>query len=140
MRKTITVVTHSDLAGLRGLIDAGKRVLTRDRAHVESLEEKLTRSEIVPDHQMPPNVVRMNSQVRIQDLDASSRLDYTLVFPQDADIAEHRISVLAPLGTAMLGQSSGDEIEWNVPGGVRRIKVEDVRPKPQGIRTAAGHA
>jgi regulator of nucleoside diphosphate kinase len=137
MRNTITLLTDSDAARLLELIEAGKRAVTRDRDHVEELEEKLTRSEIVPDHNMPPNVVRMNARVRIRDLDAATILDYTLVFPEDADIAEGRISVLAPLGTAMLGQWVGDEIEWLVPGGARRIKVEDVRFQPRELRIAA---
>ena len=63
------------------LVESAKRVLTRDRHHVESLEEKLARAEIVPTHEISPNVVRMNLQVRIKDLDADRQLDYTLVFP-----------------------------------------------------------
>ena len=137
MRNTIIVLTDSDATRLRGLIEAGKRAVSRDRDHVEQLEEKLTRSEVVPEHHMPPNVVRMNAQVRIRDLDAATILDYILVFPQDADITEGRISVLAPLGTAMLGQWVGDEIEWLVPGGARRIKVEDVLFQPPESRKAA---
>ena len=69
--------------------------------------------------------------------DAKTILDYTLVFPQDADIGEGRIPVLAPLGTAMLGLWFGDEIEWLVPGGARRIKVEDVRFQRREFRIAA---
>jgi len=137
MRNTIIILTDSDAARLRGLIEASRRTVTRDRDHVEKLDEKLTLSEIVPDHHMPPNVVRMNARVRIRDLDAKTILDYTLVFPGDADIAEGRISVLAPLGTAMLGQWVGDELEWVVPGGSRRIKVEDVRFQRREFRTAA---
>lgn len=137
MRKQTIVLADSDVTKLRRLNESAKRVLTRDRHHVESLEEELDRAEIVPAHEISPDIVKINSQVRIKDLDAGRQLHYTLVFPQDADIADNRLSVLAPLGTAILGYRVGDEIDWEVPGGVRRIKVEDVQHQPRAFRTAA---
>ena len=131
MRKQSIVLTDSDSSRLQSLVEFAKRAFTRDRHHVESLEEKLSCAEIVRAHEISPNVVRMNSRVRIRDLDAGRHMDYTLVFPQDADIADNRISVLAPLGTAILGSGIGEEIRWEVPGGVRRVKVEDVHDRPR---------
>jgi regulator of nucleoside diphosphate kinase len=56
---------------------------------------------------------------------------YSLVFPQEADASEGRISILAPVGTAMIGYRVGDVIEWEVPSGLRRLKVEDVLYQPE---------
>jgi regulator of nucleoside diphosphate kinase len=62
-------------------------------------------------------------------------MTYTLVFPEQADYEVRRISVLAPIGTAMLGQREGDEFEWVVPDGPVRLRVEKVIYQPE----AAGH-
>jgi len=73
----------------------------------------------------------MNSQVRIRDLEAGRVMVYTLVFPQDADASQGKISVLAPIGTALLGYRVGDMIECKVPAGVKRLRVEEVLYQPE---------
>jgi regulator of nucleoside diphosphate kinase len=65
--------------------------------------------------------------VTVTDLDSGREHEYTIVFPRDADLSAGRISVLAPIGTALLGYAEGDEIEWNVPGGVRRLRIDSVQ-------------
>ncbi len=73
----------------------------------------------------------MNSRVRLSDISKAEKLVYTLVFPRDADSATGRISVLAPVGTAILGCRVGDIIEWQVPAGTRRLKIEEVLYQPE---------
>jgi regulator of nucleoside diphosphate kinase len=73
----------------------------------------------------------MNSRVRLLDLDTRIAVEYTLVYPGESDLAKGKISVLAPVGAAMIGYREGDEIEWNVPGGRRRFKVEAVLYQPE---------
>jgi regulator of nucleoside diphosphate kinase len=65
----------------------------------------------------------MNSTVELEDLEDGEILTYTLVFPENADIESGRISILAPLGMAMLGFKVGDEFEWPVPAGTLRVRV-----------------
>jgi regulator of nucleoside diphosphate kinase len=77
----------------------------------------------------------MNSTVRLRDLDADETLEFTLVYPRDADPDEGRVSVLAPIGTALIGYRAGDVIQWPVPAGTTRLKVEDVVYQPE----SAGH-
>jgi regulator of nucleoside diphosphate kinase len=77
----------------------------------------------------------MNSTACLIDLDTGEELVYTLVFPKDADIQQNKISVLAPIGTAMLGYSIGEIFEWRVPDGVRRLKVKELLYQPE----ASGH-
>ncbi len=101
------------------------------RKDLESLEEELARAEIVSPEDIPPDVVTMNSKVVLRDIDTSERMTYTLVFPNKANIKTGAISVLAPIGTAILGYAKGDIIEWPVPSGVRRICIEEVLYQPE---------
>lgn len=72
------------------------------------------------------DVVTMNSTVVLRDLETGERETYTLVFPHEANIAEGRLSVLAPIGTAILGEHVGDDVHWRVPGGWRRLTIEKI--------------
>ena len=129
------LVTRSDMKELEQLLDLRGVSQARDRRHLETLAQELERAEVVPSERIPPDVVTMHSHVIVRDLDTGRDTGYTLVFPLDADINEGRISVLAPIGTALLGYREGDEIEWSVPGGVRRLKVVKVTYQPE----ASGH-
>ena len=73
----------------------------------------------------------MNSRADIVDLDSGETVTFTLVFPADANADEGRISVLAPIGAGMLGYRVGDEFEWQVPQGMRRMKVTKVHYQPE---------
>ncbi|HEX6178392.1 MAG TPA: nucleoside diphosphate kinase regulator [Thermoanaerobaculia bacterium] len=81
--------------------------------------------------EIPPDVVTMNSTVRVTDVDAGSTHVYTIVFPADADYEKGRISILAPLGTALLGFRVGDTVDWNVPRGVRRLHIDEIVYQPE---------
>ena len=76
-------------------------------------------------------MITMNSKVCLQDLDSGEDLVYTLVFHGDADLESGRISVLAPVGTAMIGYRKGDRITWSVPGGLKRLKVKKILYQPE---------
>jgi regulator of nucleoside diphosphate kinase len=106
------------------LIDDAKRLAPRGNEYLESLAAELDRGIRVAPTEIPPDVVTMNSRVRLVDLDTNEEMVYTLVFPDDADIAQSKISVLAPIGTAMLGYRVGDTFEWQVPNGTRRLRVK----------------
>ena len=81
--------------------------------------------------EIPPDVVTMNSTVRVTDVDAGTTHVYTIVFPADADYEKGRISILAPLGTALLGFRVGDTVDWNVPRGVRRLHIDEIVYQPE---------
>ncbi|MDR4458971.1 MAG: nucleoside diphosphate kinase regulator [Nitrospirales bacterium] len=99
--------------------------------HLESLIEELDRAHIVLPEDIPADVVTMNSRVRLSDPSKEEDLIYTLVFPRDADSGAGKISVLAPIGTAILGYRVGDIIEWPVPLGTRKVKIEEVLYQPE---------
>ena len=73
----------------------------------------------------------MRSKVRLRDVNTGEGMVYTLVFPAEANFEEGKISVLAPVGTAMLGYRVGSRIEWQVPSGLRRLKVEEILYQPE---------
>lgn len=124
-------ITESDKARLENLFDDISSLWKWDRRYLDALREELERAEVVAAADIPADVITMNSQVRVRDLAAGKVTVYTLVFPRDADFSRNRISILAPIGTALLGSRVGDVIEWKVPAGIRRLKVESVLYQPE---------
>lgn len=124
-------ITEADMKRLRPLIE----VLKNSRDDLRSLEAELAHARVVAPSDVPPDVITMNSKARLRDLRSGEEMTYTLVFPDKAIIEHGKISVVAPIGTAMLGQRVGDEFEWEVPSGLVRLRVEEVLYQPE----AAGH-
>lgn len=102
------------------------------------LEAELERAEVVEPKDMPPDVVTMNSTVRFRIESTSEEFSLTLVYPKDVDAKGGTISVLAPVGSALLGLSQGDEIEWPGPGG-KKLKVRIVEVSYQPERAGEYH-
>jgi regulator of nucleoside diphosphate kinase len=125
------LVTEDDMDRLRNLVRASRRSARRDQDHLAELDRELDHAEVVAVAEVPADVVTMHSVVRVRDLDSGARIDYRLVFPADADIERRRISVLAPIGTALIGYRAGDRIEWTTPGGTRHLEVEAVLYQPE---------
>jgi regulator of nucleoside diphosphate kinase len=128
-------ITEFDLSRLKELVNVGISFKERDRDYLESLRNELDRAHVVEPTAIPHDVVTMNSQVRIEDMDTGEQNIYTLVFPSDARIAERKVSILAPIGTAMLGYRVGDTVDWPVPAGTRKVRIKEIPYQPE----AAGH-
>lgn len=129
-------VTASDRKLLLALLEGRRMYGREDRRTLEALEEELDRAVVVD--AVPPDVVTVGSLVHLVDLDSGEDLLFTVVFPSRANADEGRISVLAPLGTAVLGYRADDLIEWDVPGGRRRLRVLRVVYQPESAaRTAS---
>jgi len=117
-------ITERDARRLALLIRAYKAAKgSGEVENLERLEQELLRARIVPETELPEGVITMNSIVELEDLSEGDVLTYTLVFPESADAVTGRISILAPLGMAMLGYRVGDEFAWPVPDGVLRVRV-----------------
>ncbi|HNQ50406.1 MAG: nucleoside diphosphate kinase regulator [Candidatus Omnitrophica bacterium] len=97
-----------------------------DGDRLRELSDELDRAVVVDNGEMPPGIVSMNSRVCLKDMDTGKEEAYQLVYPDDADFEHNRISVLAPIGTAILGYQEGDVVEWQVPAGLRRLKIKKV--------------
>ena len=133
MTKESTIhITEADLARLRKLIEAARDGgIDSNTPYMNKLEDELDRANIVDPKEIPMDAITMRSKVRLKDLESRKEMIYSLVFPTEADVDEGRISVLAPIGTAMIGYRVGDIIEWEVPSGLRRLKVEEVLYQPE---------
>ena len=126
MREHPIIVTAFDAQRLRALLDAARSSSLRDHEHLDDLDIELDRALVMDAPDVPADVITMNAQVELIDLSTHARETYTLVFPAEADVSARRISVLAPLGTALLGFREGDVIEWEMPGGRRRFRIARV--------------
>lgn len=124
----ITKVDQEKLLSI--LSDAGD-LKAEDRALLKTLEEELTRATIVNPKDIPPDIVTMNSKVRIEDMVTGEEDVYTVVFPGHANYQEKKISVLAPVGTALLGYRVDDIIEWEMPRGLRRLRIKEILYQPE---------
>jgi regulator of nucleoside diphosphate kinase len=124
-------ITQYDLERLQKLIDAMNAGSTSHAFYTEKLEEELDRAHVVEPASIPADVITMNSKVRLRDLKSGDELVYLLVFPGNANPDANAISVLAPVGTALLGYREGDIIEWEVPAGTRRLEVLQVLYQPE---------
>ena len=143
MRDRPIVISESDVARLRALLRGRAADAARDQGHLKELRCELERAVVVEAAEIPPGVITMNARAGIVDLATGERREYVLVFPADADPAAGLISVLAPLGTALLGYREGDEVEWAMPGGLRRLGIDTVlqpRRAQAGKRRAYGDA
>jgi len=124
-------ITDFDLERLEGLIENASRRSSRDGKHLEELEQELFKADVVPPAGIPPDVITMNSRVCLQDMESGEELVYTLAFPADAEVESGKISVLAPIGMAMIGYRTGDRIIWRVPGGLKKLKVKKILYQPE---------
>ncbi len=125
----ITKANHESLSWL--IEDTRERNGEVDREYLNKLEEELDRSEKVDSKDISADVITMRSKVGLKDLISGKSVMYSLVFPAEANPSEGNISVLAPIGTAMLGYKCGDLIEWLVPSGLRRLKVKEIVYQPE---------
>ena len=102
-----------------------------DDEYLRQLERELDRSQLVRSENVPPDVVTMNSRVRIRDLDSGEEKVFALVFPSDRADHPDNVSVVSPLGTAVLGFRVGDIIRWKASGRVLNLKVEELLYQPE---------
>jgi regulator of nucleoside diphosphate kinase len=119
-------LTQNDMDRLLKLVEAqpGKRL--------EKLEGELVRANVVPREEIPADVVTMNSRVVFENETTHERREVTLVYPGSADIGAGKISVLVPIGTALLGLRVGQSIDWELPGGEKqRFRIVGVPFQPE---------
>jgi regulator of nucleoside diphosphate kinase len=128
-RSARIVLTSRDFERLEALLDS---LPANAFPYKASLEAELERAEIVAPGEIPPNVVTMNSTVHFKIAESGEDFRLTLVYPKDAGGQSDRISVLAPIGSALLGLSVGEELEWPRPGGgTSTVRVVDVLYQPE---------
>jgi len=129
-RKNI-IITNNDKRRLELLLASEFVEAIRPKPYLADLQAELRRAGIVDSADVPADVVTMGSTVRLRDLDDGNVETYTLVYPEHANIAESKLSILAPIGTAILGYRVGDIVRWRVPSGKCRLQIEEVLYQPE---------
>lgn len=124
----MTPYDHGRLLRLVEQLDGATAVVD---PNLEALEDELARARVIDEADLPPDVVTMNSEVVVVDVDTREELHVRVVFPRAADIERGRISVLAPVGLAVLGSREGDELKWQTPSRIRHFRIERVTYQPE---------
>jgi len=120
------LLTHEDYLKLSQL------VRTNTSKGAAALEEEISRAQVVPQTEIAADIITMNSSVRFLDEETGKESSVTLVYPQDANLTESKISILAPIGVALIGLKVGQSIDWPLPNGsVKAIRVLAVDYQPE---------
>lgn len=128
----LIVITASDLERLKKLISKEKEFGTfKDSISLSTLDKELSRSSVVPSNEIPSNVITMNSTFVLKDLTSDESLTYSVVYPEDADVFDGKLSITSPIGTAVLGYAEGDTFKWQVPEGTVTYLVEKILYQPE---------
>jgi regulator of nucleoside diphosphate kinase len=123
------LITEKDYQRLSHLVQVLQ--MAKGPKMVEVLRNELTRALVVPSEEIPLDVITMNSRIRLKKRKDAAEMEICVVFPQDADIVQRKISVLAPIGTAVLGCKVGDEIKWPAAQGAVVYQVEEILYQPE---------
>jgi regulator of nucleoside diphosphate kinase len=126
MEKRITLC-KPDVLRLRVLIRNEQAFSIVESSMLDDLQGEIDRAYLVDQRDLPADTVTLDSRVLIRDLNNGECSVYTLVCRSRADLSRGELSVLAPLGTALIGYRAGDEVEWSTPGGVRHLLIEAVK-------------
>ena len=124
-------ITEEDRDNLVELIRNARFGPYRGSEYLVVLQRELDRATVVSANEMPGDVITMDSRVVLKDMNTGKNMRYTLVYPDQADASRDRISILAPIGTAMLGYRVGDTFEWKTPGGLCRYQVVEILYQPE---------
>lgn len=128
-------ITSFDIERLSSIVESSKTAGHQKKLYLKQLDQELEKAKVVSPQDIPRDVITMNSIVRVRDLGSGEKKDYTLVFPSDARIEEGKISILSAIGTALIGYRVGDVVEWQVPSGLKRLKIEKILYQPE----SSGH-
>ncbi len=124
-QQNAVVITEDDYNVLRAYVNS-----TPAAEGEMSLAAELKRAVVVKNDALPPYTIRLNSKVSVLDLQTQKVLEFTLVMPDKADITQGRVSILTPMGAALIGFRKAEEVMWKVPAGLKRFRILDVYNKP----------
>ncbi|MCK9226290.1 MAG: nucleoside diphosphate kinase regulator [Syntrophorhabdaceae bacterium] len=124
-------ITENDLERLRLLIDMhnGPEIAP----YIERLKKELDEATIIESKRVPGNVVTMNSIVRIRDINTGEEEAFMLVFPEKTGLKRKTVSILSPMGIALIGSGEGDMLEWEMPTGKVKIQIMEIIYQPERL-------
>ena len=125
------IVNRLDDARIRKCINDAKQFKSINKVDAEKLLKELNAAKIVEPDAIPSNVVTMNSIVKLSFLNNNKQIQFQIVYPNQANLKENKISIFSPIATALIGYKVQDEIEWIVPAGLTRIKIDEIIYQPE---------
>lgn len=125
------IITDTDRQRLELLLSSAFAKAIESASYLDALRFELRHAKIVASEDVPHDVITMNSTVSLYDVDYDVTDTYTLVYPREADILENKVSVLAPIGTAILGYRIGDVVHWQSSKGPRQLILKDLVYQPE---------
>lgn len=128
MNKPQIIISEQDLNRLETMLDHQMKLSPT----MQHLEDELARADVVSPQDIPANVVTMNARVKITIAPSTESTEITLVYPHDFKGEAGQVNVIAPIGTAILGLTEGQQIEWPQPDGqLMKVKIEKVIYQPE---------
>ena len=131
MKTNKITLTKIDFLRLTSLINREKEINKRDQGNLLKLLEEINNAIIVDPEDIDSDIVTMNSVVKFTDVNSNMNTQMKIVYPKDADINKKNVSILAPIGTALLGYKKGDIVEWSVPGGIKKFLINEITYQPE---------
>jgi len=129
--KPKTIISELDYVRISKLINSMRDNPFDDSQNLELLYMELHHARRVEPKMIEPDCVTMNSRIEITDIDTNKSMKLTLVYPKDADFKKGRISVLAPFGIALIGNRVGATVDFQVPKGTKRIRIDKIIYQPE---------
>ncbi len=125
------IINRLDYARIKKCINDAQQFKSISSNEAAKLLAELDSAKIVEPQAIPSNVVTMNSVVKLSFLNNSKQVQFQIVYPDQANFKENKISIFSPIATALIGYTVGDEIEWIVPSGLARLKIDEIVYQPE---------
>lgn len=125
------IVNRLDYARIKKCISDARHFNSLSPANAQKLMSELDAAKIVEPEAVPANVVTMNSIVKLSFLHNNKQNQFQIVYPEQANFSENKISIFSPIATALIGYKVNDEIEWIVPAGLTKIRIDEIIYQPE---------
>ncbi len=125
------IVNRLDYARIKKCINDAKQFKSITSIEADNLLKELDSAKIMEPESIPSNVVTMNSIAKITFLNNNKQVQFQIVYPDKANLKENKISIFSPIATSLIGYKVNDEIEWIVPGGLTKIRIDEVIYQPE---------
>jgi regulator of nucleoside diphosphate kinase len=129
------ILNRLDYGRIKKWIKDAKQFNSISQHEAQNLLQELESAEILEPEDVPSNVVTMNSIVKMSFINSRKQVQFQIVYPDKANFKDNKISIFSPIATALIGYKVGDEIEWIIPAGMTRIRIDEIIYQPE----AAGH-
>ena len=125
------IISRIDHSRIKHRIDDAKQTRSINHSEAETLLKELESAKIVEPEEIPSDVVTMNSIIKLSFLNNNKQVQFQIVYPDKANVKENKISIFSPVAAALIGYKVNDEIDWVVPGGPTKIRIDEIIYQPE---------